>query len=536
MNKPNLSVAPKAHRRPAWSPPQIFLGTTAVLALTGGSYWALQPRPSDGLLPRVTQVLPENTVWFAGLAIDQQPKLLAIGNPASRQLLQQRWSDLQKQLLPPSWQWETDIVPWLDREAYLAYLSVNNQQVPLLVLPVRGSMKIAEVVSQLSRKVPLTQEVEGSANTVIAKTPNGQYLAQVDNLLLISPQRGAIEQASQARYSTKNLANRIEYREARQEIQVADPLLRIYVNVPLTTTNAQKNRLRQGLAMNGTLQGNLLAWQGVAWGGAKKVAPTSGSSLAQRLPTTTMLTAIGSDLANFWKTYQPLATNNALAPINPEKLVANLKSSTGLDFQSDILSWSKGEFAIALIPQSIKSPAIAPTSGSLLILAASKDRGATDRVLSNLDKTMASRYQYELKNQKINDTDVIQWLTPVAGAQGTRGWLGDNVAFLNLGAATMEQFLPNPGARLSDRSSFQQVTQSALKSYDGRFYLDFKGMQQAGNLSLANFPAETRDLWSGVQELGMTMANGVDRDRFDFALTLEQVPEPSPSPSATIKP
>jgi hypothetical protein len=156
--------------------------------------------------------------------------------------------------------------------------------------------------------------------------------------------------------------------------------------------------------------------------------------------------------------------------------------------------------------------------------------------LSNLDKTMASRYQYELKNQKINDTDVIQWLTPVAGAQGTRGWLGDNVAFMNLGAATMEQFLPNPGAKLSDRSSFQQVTQSALKSYDGRFYLDFKGMQQAGNLSLANFPAETRDFWSGVQELGMTMANGVDRDRFDFALTLDQVPEPSPSPSATTKP
>jgi hypothetical protein len=100
----------------------------------------------------------------------------------------------------------------------------------------------------------------------------------------------------------------------------------------------------------------------------------------------------------------------------------------------------------------------------------------------------------------------------------------------------MEQFLPNPGAKLSDRSSFQQVTRSALKSYDGQFYLDFKAMQQTGNISLANFPAETRDLWSGLQELGITMANGVDRDRFDVSLTLEQVPDPSPSPSATTKP
>ncbi len=100
----------------------------------------------------------------------------------------------------------------------------------------------------------------------------------------------------------------------------------------------------------------------------------------------------------------------------------------------------KGEFALASVPQLVQPPAISPSRGSLLLLAATQDRGKTEGIMAKLDQTMANRYQYTVKSQKVGNVDAIQWLTPIGGAQSTRGWLTENLMFLNLGTPTTEQF------------------------------------------------------------------------------------------------
>jgi hypothetical protein len=229
---------------------------------------------------------------------------------------------------------------------------------------------------------------------------------------------------------------------------------------------------------------------------------------------------IGSDLGQFWQFYQSLATNNPLAPVPAESIGNGLKSAVGLEISRDILSWSQGEFAIALAPQNQAEQI--PTSGGLLLLATSKNRQATNDMLSSLDKTMTDRYRYEVKKNE----QETQWLTPVGGVAASHGWLSENLAFLSLGKTD------RTGATLGNRSEFQRVTASNIPNPTGRFFMDLKAMQASGNLTLASWPAETKDVLSAVKEVGITTASGAKVDRFDLLLNLESVADPVASPKA----
>jgi Protein of unknown function (DUF3352) len=532
MFDPNPSVTQEATRRAGSFEirpiRKILLGAGAGIVMVVGSYWALQPRVSDGLLPAAAKLLPENTVAVIGLSIDSNlaQNLSKIGNPQSRQAIQQRITALQKEFLA-DYQLEKDIQPWLDREIYLAYLNVDRTE-KLLLLPIRAGNTPAQVINQLKATSSFKEhQYQGITIWKSADKP-AQAWAVMNGFVLLSEKTSAIEQAIQANKSNQNLALVADYRKARSAISMANPLVRGYLNLSLATADSKltdRTEMRQGLAINGSIDGNHLTWRGVSWGKIREGAAFSSNvTLANRLPQRSLWALLGSDLRKFWQFYEPLATNNPLAPVPAETLVNSLKSSTGLDLSKDILSWSQGQFAIALVPKfQLDKPNKSPIGGGLLLLASSKDQRATDLTFASLDKTMTDRYRYEIKD---NGGDT-RWLTPVGGVQGSNGWLSNDLAFLSLGPIVMDQFGPS----LSDRLEFRQVTDSAIPNPSGRFFMDLKAMQSTGNISLAGFPEETRDILSAVKEVGLTTASDATLDRFDLLLNLESVTDPAPSSS-----
>jgi Protein of unknown function (DUF3352) len=526
MPETNLSLGQKSRQETNRSKVQPLLkmltGAGVCAAMVGGSYWALQPKVSDGLLPGAVKLLPENTVAVIGLTLDsaQVQRLGSVGNPQSRQVIQKRWTAWQQEFLV-GYQLEKDIQPWLNGEIYLAYLNTDRTE-KLLLLPMRAGSKAAEIIEKLKAKIPL-KERQFQGITIWEAATSSPALAVVDSFVVLSDRASVLEKAIQASKSGKNLGGQADYQQARSAIAVANPLVRGYFNLALATTGSKmtnRSQLRQGLAVNGTLEGNTLAWRGASWGKARTRATASPSlTLGQKLPQKSLWAVMGSDLGEFWQFYQPLATNNPLAPVPAETIVKSLKSAVGLDISRDILSWSQGEFAIALAPQNQAEKI--PVGGGLLLLATSKNRQATDTMLSGLDKTMADRYRYEVK--KIDRE--TQWLTTVGGVAASHGWLGENVAFLSLGKTD------RTGATLVDRAEFQQLTSSNIPNPTGRFFMDLKAMQVSGNLTLEGLPVETRAVLSAVREVGMTTASEATVDRFDLIFKLESVADNAPSPS-----
>jgi hypothetical protein len=512
MPEPNLSLSqvsrpehPKAKK--VQSLLQILAGAGACATMVGGSYWALQPKVGDGLLPAAAQLLPENTVAAIGITLDpaQIQKLSTLGNPQSRQALRQRWTAWQQEFLA-GYQFGPDIQPWLDREIFLAYLNTDRTE-QLLLLPIRSGTQSTEILEKLKTKNSLkNRQFQGIA--VWEGKNSTPALAVLDNFVVLSDRRSALEKAIQASKSGKNLAAVGDYQQARSAIGVADPLVRGYLNITLATAGskvANRSQLRQGLAVNGKLEGNTLAWRGVSWGKARTGEnPSASLTLSQRLPQKSLWALMGSDLGKFWQFYQSLATNNPLAPLPAESISNGLKSAVGLEIPQDILSWSQGEFAIALAPQNQAENI--PTGGGLLLLATSKNQQATNTMLGSLDKIMAARYRYQV--------------------QKSHGWLDGNVAFLSLGRTD------RTGATLGHRPEFQRLTASNIPNPTGRFFMDLKAMQTSGNLTLTGLPAETQEVLSAVQAVGVTTASGTTIDRFDLLLNLESVADPAASPKA----
>jgi hypothetical protein len=502
---------------------KILAGAGICAAMVGGSYWALQPKVSDGLLPAAAKLLPENTVAAIGLTLDlsQMEKLATVGNPQSRQAIGKRWAAWQQEFLA-GYQLEKDIQPWLDREIFLAYLNKDRTE-KLLLLPIRSGNKATEILEKLKAKNSLKErQVQGTA--VWEGATSSPALAVVDNFVVLSDRSSAVEKAIQASKSGKNLAAVGDYQQARSAIGVAEPLVRGYLNITLATAGSKmtnRSQLRQGLAVNGKIEGNTLAWRGISWGPARTGDNASSNlNLGQRLPQKSLWALMGSDLGKFWQFYQSMATNNPLAPVSAESINNGLKSAVGLEISKDILSWSQGEFAIALAPQNQAEKI--PTGGGLLLLATSKSQPATNAMLSSLDKTMADRYRYEVKKTE----QETQWLTPIGGVAASHGWLDGNVAFLSLGKTD------RTGATLGNRSEFQRVTALSIPNPTGRFFMDLKAMQASGNLTLAGWSAEMREILSAVQEVGVTTASGTTVDRFDLLLNLESVADSVASPKA----
>jgi Protein of unknown function (DUF3352) len=234
-----------------------------------------------------------------------------------------------------------------------------------------------------------------------------------------------------------------------------------------------------------------------------------------------MLLVSGSNLGRVWQEYLPLAADNPRSPIQPQVLQDKLKSSTGLDLNTDILKWGSGEFGVAMIPQAQLDAG--SVGGSLLLLSKSIDPVATNRTFASLDKTMVDRYQFKVSKVRLQDAEVVAWSSAVGGTHGTHGWLKNQVAFLTLGAPVTEQFLPTPSQSLSSSKDFQQVMQQhSLSPYDGQLYVDINKMVASGNLPLGKFPADTQAVLGAINSIGL-VSNAVSEqdNRFDLSISIK---------------
>ncbi|MCY7335674.1 MAG: DUF3352 domain-containing protein [Chamaesiphon sp.] len=511
-------------------------------------------------------LLPPDTLLSVSISTEPErwQKFTEFGIPTSRAVFEKQLTKFQTDFLTSyGYDYRRDIQPWIGKQILLGYLNnpgatpnqpaqvkIAPQQI-IAILPIADRGAAQKVVQQHQTPIDanlVETSYKGIAIREFRRKAGTMAIAIIDNFMVIATDRSGLQRVIDTQQNGKSLLTVPGYTKALTEIEIDRPFARIYANIPVATAVAAANspqtlaadklataQNQQGIAANATLEAEGIAWKGISWlkptTKQKLVVENQAQNFAANLPANTLVMLSGGNLQRLWQDFVRSADTNPLAPFQPQDLVKNLTSLTGLELESEILNWSKGSFGVAMIPKPDKIDT--EFGAGLVMLQQSNDRSAADKAFAKLDTTMSQKQAFKIAKTKLGGKDVINWTSPLSGTAATHGWLDDNLAFLTLGAPVASTFIPQPQQRLSDTPLFQQSTrwrslsrgESSLNPHNGQFFIDIDRTINAGNLPLPYLSPEVAAGFKAVRSLGITSAIlDESSNRFDLFVALKKVP------------
>ncbi|NET39135.1 MAG: DUF3352 domain-containing protein [Cyanothece sp. SIO1E1] len=433
----------------------------------------------------------------------------------------------------------------------------DSDQSMVMVLPINNLLK----AKQLLERAPLPEAGETATKEYkgvqIWQTPNSdadQYAATVleQKFLVVATHTSLLEQAIDTYKGEASIATTPGYKEAFGQLDTIQPFAKLYVNVPAASTLASASATQplspqglsqlqnhQGIAATASLDQTGIRLQGVSWlkpdSELKHEVGNKAGQMPRLLPEQVLVMASGGNLQQLWQDYAKGAEKSPLTPFNPNLLGSGIQATTGLNLNADLLPWMAGEFSLALIP-SDQADAAGLSAGLLLMVKVS-DRNAAETALKRLDEVMASRHRFDVKTVKVNNQDVIHWTSP-GSLVITRGWLDSNVAFLAFGAPVVNTFIPQPNPSLAASELFEETASSALKSNNGRFFINVEQLLNAGTqFPFPQLPPKNEKFARAIRAIGVTAAvQNEHTTRYDIYVALRKGERPGPLPSDSSEP
>ena len=495
-------------------------------------------------------LLPPDTLLSVSISTEPErwQKFTEFGIPTSRAVFEKQLTKFQTDFLTSyGYDYRRDIQPWIGKQILIGYLNnpgaTPSKPQTIAILPIVDRAAAQKVAQQHQTPIDanlVETNYKGTAIREFRRKAGTMAIAILDNFMVIATDRAALQRVIDTQQNGKSLLTVPGYTKALTEIEIDRPFARIYANIPVATAVAAANspqtlaadklataQIQQGIAANATLEAEGIAWKGISWlkptTKQKLVVENQGQNFAANLPANTLVMLSGGNLQRLWQDYVRSADTNPLAPIQPQDLVKNLTSLTGLELESEILNWSKGAFGVAMIPKPDKIDT--EFGAGLVILQQSNDRSAADKAFAKLDTTMSQKQAFKIAKTKLGGKDVTNWTSPLSGTAATHGWIDGNLAFLTLGAPVASTFIPQPQQRLSDTPIFQQSTRSSLTPHNGQFFIDIDRTINAGNLPLPSLSPEVAAGFKAVRSLGITSAIlDESSNRFDLFVALKKVP------------
>jgi Protein of unknown function (DUF3352) len=516
-------------------------------------------------------LLPQDTFATVSIATDPErwQKFSEFGIPVSRGIFEQQLAKFHTDFLTNyGYDYRRDIQPWVGKQILIGYLNnpaankSNRGAIPvqqtIAILPIANRDAAQRVVEQ--HQTPIDANLSESNYKGVSirefKRKTGTIaIANLDSFVTIATDKQAIQRVIDTQQSGNSLLKVPGYTKALTEIEIDRPFIQVYANIPVATAVAAANspqtlaadklaqaQTQQGIAANATLEVEGIAWKGISWLKPnlkqKLVVENQAQNLAGRLPANTLVMLSGGNLQRLWQDYVRSADSNPLAPIKPNDLSRNIESVTGLDLESEILSWSKGSFGAAMIPKPDKTDT--DFGAGLVLMQQASNRTATDKALARLDNMMAQQQAFKIVKAKAGGQDIVNWTSPMSGIAATHGWLDRDLAFLSMGAPVVSTFFPQVQQKLSDTPLFQQSTRSSLNPHNGQFFIDIDRTINAGNLPLPYLSSEVAAGFKAMSSLGVTSAIlDESSNRFDVFVALKKVPgvvKPPTAPKKSIKP
>lgn len=503
-------------------------------------------------------LLPQDTFFSVSISTDpaRWQKFTEFGIPVSRGVFEQQIGKFQTDFLTHyGYDYQRDIQPWIGKQILLGYLdnsgatpskstvgNISHQQT-IAILPINDRGAAQRVVEQHQTPIDanlVESNYKGVSVREFKRKTGTMAIALLDNFVAIASDRSGLERVIDTQQNGKSLLTVPGYTKALTEIEIDRPFAQVYVNIPVATAVAAANspqalaadklaqaQNQQGIAANATLETEGIAWKGISWlkpdAKQKLVVDNQAPNMASNFPANTLVMVSGGNLQRLWQDYVRSVETNPMSSLKPDALTRDLDNWTGLELESEILNWSKGQFGVAMVPK----PAQVDTElgAGLIMIQQVSDRSAAEKAFAKLDQTMQQKQSFKIAKVQIEGKEAIDWVSPLSGTMATHGWLDRNLAFLSLGAPVASTFVPQPQSRLSDNQLFQESTRSTLNNHNGQFFIDIDQTINAGNLPLPVLSPEVVAGFKAVRSLGVTSAVfDESSNRFDLFVGLKKVP------------
>ncbi|MEO0826533.1 MAG: DUF3352 domain-containing protein [Cyanobacteria bacterium J06642_9] len=576
-------------------PLRLIMGTVA-LGIVGGAIaygWVVVRNLGPKNLPVGVEAVPQDALMTMTVSTDtaEWRQLRRFGTPET----QAQWDGVlvewrDRLLSDNGFDFETDIRPWVGDDITVALLPEATDAIvppgenregltqPLVVLlPIADVAAARAMLGEEEGRQITPRDYRGIELQEMQETDGTTMIAAVlsPKLVLVATTSGAAEAAIDAFKGGKSIADLTGYENAVSQAQKSEAFAEFYLNLPQVTQAIALNtepplpavglipfKQNQGMVGSLELRGDGIHIRGVSWltvGSDRTYAvDNSPSTLARKLPASTLMMASGLNLRQFWINYSQGATAGSLLPFNPDNLRVALQTTTGLDLDADILSWMEGEFAIAVVeaPESERSapdpPNQAPDEAGageavepvelpvgFAFLVTVSDRSAADETLAQLDKVVGDRYRFDVETVDLDGVAAIRWTSPFQSLVMTHGWLDSDTAFFTLGEGVAKMIVPNPRRSLAETKLFQTTTSLAPKDNNGHFFVDTEQILQTESLfqPQVDESGDAQPITSVVEALGVTAAIADNRNVvYDVYVLLKAGRRPGALPDSKPQP
>jgi hypothetical protein len=532
------------------------LGVAGVL-IGGGAiaYFIIAFNSAKGKIPVGANLIPQSALMSISVSTDtnQWQQFQQLGTADTQKLIADNLTKLKTQLLTNrGLDYAKDIQPWIGKQATVALLPLTpatvtptKQQPQMWVLPIARPDEAQKAAARFGSGKLASRTYKGVQIQQTSTTEANPYaLAVLDQQFVVVTTVPALMDQVIDTYQTQSSAVQIQrYTSAWQQLPTDGAFAQVYVNMPaaLKQTSLQpevaspsptpsgNQSETQGLVTAISLEPENVRFQSVTWlkpgSGSRAMVDNRAQSVSQRLPEETLAMYSGSNFQKFWQNYSqpvgaqatPAQSAEADNPLSADQIRMTFKSSTGMDFDQDFVTWMDGEFAAAILPAKSNQGA------GILIMAQTRDRAKAEKAMAQLDQVVRQRMQWIVSESKVADQTVTQWKVPPGLPAASRGWLDNNTAFLTLGAQVTDKILPQPRKNLEQSALFRTATQSELNDNNGQLFID---MPRALSLLDANpllfkLTPENRKIAQAIKTLSMTTADNNDwSTQYDVAVKL----------------
>ena len=498
------------------------------LAIFGVSLnWLLEGSPliyrSGGAVksPTAAQFVPKQAPIVASLLVDierleayrQLRAPLAIRSRSRQELDRLKSQFLASRQLD----YDRDIKPWLGEEVTLAVTALdfdrdraNGVQPGYLLVTTTEDEELAREFLQayysrqaVSPNTDLVFERYKGINITYRRPlqknpdPNAGALASavVGNHVLFANHPKVLREAiNNIQVPSLSLEQAIPYQKAQKTI--TNPRIgQLYLNLPAVAAwianqpalPLQDNQptLTAGVSVTPDGLKAQTALLGVGEEENRSPALSQPVNALNYLPPESVLTAAGVDLSQLWNSINDLAVDTPTATVIQD-LVTSLEDRFGISLPDRIFPWVRGEYAVALLPESDQ------TQGEWVFVGEEVEGTEAKQAVKELDE-QAKEGGYSvgnitIANQKVTAWTVIQPISEVefnskekpgkltAEVKGIHGEV-ENYQVLGTSIAAITQAIQKGETSLVNDEGFQSAIAPLPPENDGYFYLNWEKSQ-----------------------------------------------------------
>ncbi|WP_159790363.1 DUF3352 domain-containing protein [Sodalinema gerasimenkoae] len=545
------------------SPPWRTLAVVGLVIVGGGVlYGLLSRRPVNLSLIVGAELVPEEALMAASISTNsgQWRRLQDYGTPESQALFQEQLEAIETNLLANSdVTYEEDIAPWVGDRITLAILpppeidadtppeALRADRANLLILPIGNAGRLQSRVGELEGGLGLQErnyrgvtlyepDIDDPLSDEAANRPH--TLAVVERrFLLVSQEPSAVIRAIDAYRDNQSVLNVPGYNPAWEALPGTD-FASVFVNLPRSLAALAEDSTRplnpeaiealehQGLASTISLESDGIRLHSLSW-----LNPDSETTfdldnvlpptLVNRFPDSAAMVMAGWDFHQLWEERLQNAQNNPLLPFNAAWFRSALQQTVGVNLETELLNWMRGEFALGLIPNSGNEDSTFP--GSLVVMAETTNIEATETLFRRIDRAVVDRYGFEVnvEVEELGQRRLVTWDTRRQGLEVSHGWLSDSIVFLSIGSPVTETLLPQPDQSLLRSSRFGNVVPRDPDPSNGLFFLGLDqaqlGEEEALPLPLLRLPPEQQGVLEAIEAIGVrTGVQGERSSRYDI--------------------